>query len=271
MKNSVAIRIETSDAAIKDLLIARLADIGFNGFEEEKDHLVAYCVEEDVDESSLQELMTELHLSYTKQIITGQNWNALWENNFEPVVVGDFVAVRADFHEPIHNVQHEMIITPKMSFGTGHHATTFMMMQQMQLLDLTDKPVLDFGTGTGILAILAEKCGATSVTAIDNDEWSIANAHENIARNNCNNIKILKGDEVPAEQQFAFVLANINKHIILENFSQLSLALLADGYLLLSGLLEEDEKDILLRSGLLRLKHIHTVRMNGWMCILLKN
>ncbi len=270
MKNSVCIKIKTSDAAIKDLLVAKLAEMGFDGFEEEKDRLVAYCNEDDLDESILLELTAELHLSYTKEIITGQNWNALWEANFEPVVVDDFVAVRADFHEPIQNVQHEIIITPKMSFGTGHHATTFMMMQQMRQLDLIDKTVLDLGTGTGILAILAEKCGASGVTAIDNDEWSIANAEENIERNNCNKIKLVQGDEVPAQEQFAIILANINKHIIVANLSQLASALAANGYLLLSGLLEEDEKDILLQTDLLKLQHVHTTERSGWINILLK-
>ncbi len=135
----------------------------------------------------LNDLTSSLQLSFSKTIIEETNWNQVWESNFDPVIVDDFVAVRAHFHEPIKNVQHEIVITPKMSFGTGHHATTYMMMQQMRELDFAGKNVFDFGTGTGVLAILAEKLGAQKVIAIDNDDWSIENADENVKRNNCTN------------------------------------------------------------------------------------
>src|SRR5205085_7037613 len=137
-----------------------------------------------------------------------------WEKNFERVIIDDFVAIRAPFHKPIQKVTHEIVITPKMSFGTGHHATTFMMIQQMQDVDFKNKKVLDFGTGTGILAILAEKLGATKITAIDNDEWSISNANENIKTNNCRNIQLLLSDSPMLSQKFDVILANINKSVI---------------------------------------------------------
>ena len=133
----------------------------------------------------LQKNIEPFQIGFSETTIEETNWNQVWESSFEPVVVDDFVAVRADFHEPIKGIKHEIVITPKMSFGTGHHATTYMMLEQMGKLDFKDKRVLDFGTGTGVLAILAEKMGAKKIIAIDNDEWSIENANENIKRNNC--------------------------------------------------------------------------------------
>jgi len=169
-----------------------------------------------------------------------QNWNAVWESNFEPVVVDDFCAIRAEFHKPIQNVQHEIIITPKMSFGTGHHATTYMMIQQMRNISFIDKKVFDFGTGTGILAILATKLGAASVTAIDNDEWSIKNAEENFEKNNVHSICLYQSSTV-SEKNFDIILANINRSVLEQYSSTLVNLLSSQGVLLVSGLLKEDE------------------------------
>jgi ribosomal protein L11 methyltransferase len=157
------------------------------------------------------------------------------------VIVNDFVAVRADFHKPIKNVQHEIIITPKMSFGTGHHATTYMMIENMRTIDFTNKRVLDFGTGTGVLAILAKKLGADEILAIDNDKWSIDNARENIEKNNCEGIELLLADMPKSTGQFDIILANINRNVIMENLPVLASQLESDGILFLSGLIEEDE------------------------------
>jgi ribosomal protein L11 methyltransferase len=143
--------------------------------------LLAYFNEEDFPSYDVQSLLNGYN--FQSNTIPEQNWNEEWEQNFQPVVVDDFCAVRAHFHAPISTVKHEIIITPKMSFGTGHHATTYMMMQQMQNIDFNNKSVFDFGTGTGILAILAEKCGAKEIIAIDNDEWSYKNAEENLEMN----------------------------------------------------------------------------------------
>ncbi len=257
------------DEATRYIMSENFLLIDYEGVEEEGNFLIAYCEEDKYDEEVLKTMLDFPETTFTKQIIPAQNWNALWESNFEPVVVDDFAAIRADFHEPIKNVQHEIIITPKMSFGTGHHATTFMMMQQMREIDLNNKSVLDFGTGTGILAILAEKLGAKNITAIDNDDWSIENAKENFEKNNCEKITLIKDDSVSAKENFDIILANINKHIILENIDQLQAALLPNGCLLLSGLLAEDEKDILLKSASLTLKHVNTIHRNQWISILL--
>ena len=195
------------------------------------------------------------------------NWNAVWESNFQPVLVDDFVAVRADFHESIAGVKHEVIITPKMSFGTGHHATTHMMIQQMQAIDFTSKAVFDFGTGTGILAILAEKLGAAAIMAVDNDDWSITNTAENLERNSCRKVELKKVDTAEGEGRYDVILANINKNVILDNLSSLIKQLASGGNLLLSGLLEADETDILTATGKFPLRYNGKITMAGWICL----
>ena len=163
----------------KEILIAQLADAGYEGFEEKDSSLDAFIKSKSFDTIILKEISFKYQTTYTKEKIAETNWNQVWESNFEPVIVNDYVAIRADFHKPIANTKFEIVITPKMSFGTGHHATTYMMIELMKEIDLNGSSVLDFGSGTGILAILAEKEGAKNIEAIDNDDWSIANAGEN--------------------------------------------------------------------------------------------
>jgi ribosomal protein L11 methyltransferase len=209
-------------------------------------------------------------LTYIASEIEKQNWNEVWESNFEPVQVEDFVGIRASFHQPIQGVEHEIVITPKMSFGTGHHATTYLVMQAMRQLDWKNKSVFDFGTGTGILAILAEKLGAESVLAIDNDDWCIENATENVVINLCSKIKIAKANSAEMGRRFDIILANINKHIILSNITYLGNSLQKGGLILLSGLLEEDESDILIACHSAGWKHQITNKRNGWIVIQLQ-
>ncbi|WP_315824178.1 50S ribosomal protein L11 methyltransferase [Paraflavitalea speifideaquila] len=158
MSTYIHLKFAPVDKEVQEILIALLGDQGFEGFEEGVQYLSAFIPEEQWDEAYIQELAEQLGgVSWTTGRIAQRNWNEEWEKNFEPVVVGDFCAIRAHFHQPQPGMQYEIIITPKMSFGTGHHATTFMMVQYMESLDLAGKSVLDFGTGTGILAVLAEK------------------------------------------------------------------------------------------------------------------
>lgn len=257
----------------QELLIAELAEAGFEGFEEDEKELKAFIPASKYDKQLLLGLVTHYHLQFAEEIIPEQNWNANWESSFQPVVVYDpitgtpWVAIRAGFHEPVLHAAHEIIITPKMSFGTGHHATTYMMVQQMRELNFKDKKVFDFGTGTGILAILAEKLGAKEILAIDNDEWSITNAAENTERNHCKRIRLLKAETVPATGQFDIILANINKNVILEHLTGLKEILADDGILLLSGLLTEDEKDIKEKAASLALKLISISEKNKWISL----
>lgn len=268
---TLAIEILVSDPSVMENLIAELSLIGFDGFEEMEDRLKAYAQEENISFTDIDFILNQYALLYSKSIIEKQNWNALWESNFEPVQVGDFVSVRAGFHLPATGVKHEIIITPKMSFGTGHHGTTYAVMQLMEFIDFKGKSVFDFGTGTGILAILAEKLGAIELLAVDNDPWCIENASENSLINHCNYIDIQLFDTADVKKQYDIVIANINKNIILDNLSFMGKAVKPDGTILLSGLLVIDESDILTACKTLGWTHQQTLEKEGWIAIHLKN
>ena len=257
----------SADEGIHDMLIAELAEIGYDGFEESAGLLKAYIPEADFRESILNILLNKYSVKYSKSIISKQNWNAVWESNFEAVQVDDFVGIRAGFHPRFEGVEHEIVITPKMSFGTGHHATTYMMMKLMQELDFKGKSVFDFGTGTGILAILAEKLGAKKVLAVDNDDWCIENASENALINNCNHINIQKIDVLNIIYYVDIILANINRNIILDNMEEFKRAMAPKAQLLLSGLLKEDESYIKYICMALGLRHKKTIERNGWIAL----
>ncbi|MDE3143816.1 MAG: 50S ribosomal protein L11 methyltransferase [Bacteroidota bacterium] len=265
--NYIQIILTSTTEEENEILIAQLSALGFDGFEETEKMINAFIEEDHFNEDELKSILNERELSYQKQIINKQNWNQLWESNFDTVIVDDFVGIRADFHEAIVGVEHEIIITPKMSFGTGHHATTFMMMQLMREIDFSNKTVFDFGTGTGILAILAEKLGSTKITAIDNDDWCIENANENILKNNCSQIEIYKSEKPAAQQQFQIVIANINKHIILANILSIDQSIISGGDILLSGLLIDDEADIHSSVQSFGWQYQKTVQKGGWIAL----
>ena len=180
-----------------EILVAELAQIGFESFVELEHGLEAYIPQTDFKEESLQEVSllknSEFSIEYTTNTIAPKNWNEVWESDFKPIVVDNRCAVRADFHEPI-AADYELIITPKMSFGTGHHQTTYMMLQHVLDLELEGATVLDMGCGTGVLAILAVKKGASSADAIDIEPWCFENTKENALLNACNNIQAYEGD-----------------------------------------------------------------------------
>ena len=266
--NYLQIELEINNAAENEILIALLANAGFESFEEADKSLKAFIKEEGFTENPLQDILNIVPVNYAITVVPQQNWNAQWENSFEPIIVNEFVAIRASFHQPVKNVQHEIIITPKMSFGTGHHATTYMMIEQMQELDFTGKRVVDFGTGTGVLAILAEKMGAVSVDAIDYDEWSIENAVENTAANNCDKINLIKAQTIDVGKVYDIILANINLNVIFENLAAVKAVSKKDTLILLSGFIKSDE---ILMSEALSAKdilQIKTIQKGEWICIL---
>lgn len=250
-----------------DILIAMLHDLQYEGFEEEANVLKAFISKPLFNEKQLNELAEQFQLKYDIVELPDINWNKEWESNFQPVIIQDFFAVRAEFHEPIKQVQHEIIITPKMSFGTGHHATTFMMLQQMQAINFQGKHVMDFGTGTGVLAILAHKLGAASVIAIDNDSWSFANAAENFKRNNAENINLKMADCAIANSICDIILANITRNVIQDNFSLFDKYIVKNGILLLSGLFNEDEQPILLLASSYQYILDKKLQMDNWISL----
>ena len=267
MGNYIQIQFEKLSADQSDVLIAQLNELGFTGFEELESVLKAFIPEEDFDRSLLLNSLEHNKISFTESFIKETNWNRVWESNFDPVIVEDFVAIRAEFHKPVPGVLYEIIITPKMSFGTGHHATTYMMIEQMRRLDFAGKSVFDFGTGTGVLAILAQKLGARKIIAVDNDLWSIENAKENFVRNNCTSIDIRLFNSADISGQFNIVLANINKNVILENIKHFQRLLTEDGALLLSGVLPEDKHEILENSRQHNLQLNSEAQRHNWLSL----
>ncbi len=262
------ITIATAAQEQKDILIALLENIRYEGFEEHEAQVIAYVPSADYSEEELKKILQPFGLNFTIQDIQQQNWNAQWESNFEPVVVEGFCTIRAGFHDIDVDTPYEIVITPKMSFGTGHHATTQLMMQQMSKMDFKGGKVLDFGTGTGILAILAEMLGAGQILAIDNDEWSYDNTVENIGANNCGNITTMKGSIELAETDYDVILANINRHILLNYMSEMYIKLKKDGFMLMSGLLTEDRGIIMEAATAAGFKHLKASEHNNWIALL---
>ncbi len=267
MKTYTEIIFDPVEPALSDLLIAELSEIGYEGFLEEEQRLTTYIVQSDFNLEVLSSLASRLSVSFTMGDIADQNWNALWESSFQPVIFSEKLAIRASFHDPVPTVENEIIITPKMSFGTGHHATTYLMVKAMYDIELTGKSILDFGTGTGILAILAKQRGADTILAIDNDEWSIENARENAACNQVSDINVQLASAPPANQTFDVILANINRHILLQYADELINGLRKGGVLLLSGILTEDREVIVDRFSEKLGQPVAEEIRNNWMTI----
>ncbi|MEO5942316.1 MAG: 50S ribosomal protein L11 methyltransferase [Ferruginibacter sp.] len=234
----------------KDILIAMLSDAGFNGFEEEENNLKAFVPAAIFDEESFHNITEITQVKFSRSTIDEINWNEKWESDFEPVIVLDpvtklpFAMIRASFHKRSENVKYDIEVTPKMSFGTGHHATTYLMMETISHISFQNKTVLDFGTGTGVLAILAEKMGAEKIIAIDNDDWSINNATENFNANGCTKIELQKADTIPGAVKADIILANINLNIITANLSKIINACNNAAIILFSGIMVKDKQII---------------------------
>jgi ribosomal protein L11 methyltransferase len=234
----------------QDLLISELADLGFDTFQDTDRGFDAYIPSNLYNEDSLKDLL-KAHLpafefAFQKIEIQTQNWNAVWESNFEPIIIADQIYVRATFHAPKPDYLYEIVIDPKMAFGTGHHQTTSLIMAMMLEEDFKAKKVLDMGCGTGILAILAEKLGAVELDAIDYDSLCYESTLENSALNQCSQINALCGSkEAIPDKAYDIILANINRNILLDQLDYYSDVLLPGGKLYLSGFYEHPDLEIL--------------------------
>jgi ribosomal protein L11 methyltransferase len=260
----------------QEILIALLDACGFEGFEEGDDYLKAFIPKPCFEQLNWTEILSNApalkDLKFSIKEIQPTNWNEAWEQSFQPIVVDHQLYIRASFHAPRKDIPLEIIIDPKMSFGTGHHATTYMMSKLMMQIDFKNKTVFDFGSGTGILSILAAKLNALSVFALDNEEWAYHNCMENCQLNEVNNVTVVLGDErrFPSASFFDIILANINKNVIAKNISSLCSIIKPGGLLLISGFLQQDV------NALLRLAWKHHMMLliqkekDGWVCMKLK-
>ncbi len=227
-----------------EILIAELGYAGFESFVENEDGVTAYIQKDEWHDAILEDIQIlnsdEFEITYTFEDIEQTNWNEEWEKNFNPIVVDDVCSVRAPFHEKP-NTQYDIVIEPKMSFGTGHHETTHMMIQHILKTDLKDKSVLDMGCGTGVLAILAEIKGAKPIDAVDYDNWCYLNSIENVERNNSNHITVIEGDASVLEgKKYDVIIANINRNILLQDMKTYASCLNENGMLFLSGFYNDD-------------------------------
>jgi len=254
-----------------EILIAQLGFAGFESFIENENGVTAYIQEGDWNTQILEDIQIlnsdEFEISYIEEIIEHINWNKEWENNFNPIQVDDLVSIRAPFHENP-NLKYDIVIEPKMSFGTGHHETTHMMVQQLLDLNLADKKVLDMGCGTGILAIFAEMKGANPIDAIDIDNWCYLNSIENIERNNCSNISAYEGDAVLLkDKSYDVIIANINRNILLNDMETYMTCLNENGVILFSGFYKEDIPIIDAEVSKYGLKLDKTFERNNWVSL----
>lgn len=264
----------TTSPTQAELLVAFLSDFPFYTFSEEAQQLHAYIKAEDWSEtlkSELNKIELIQDTPYDIQFLPYTNWNAVWESNFQPIKVPGFCGVRASFHPPFEQVKHEILIDPEMAFGTGHHETTFMMMQLMEHIDFTQKRVFDYGCGTGILAILADKMGAKLIDAVDIEKPAYENTLVNAQKNDTNNIQAIHGTLTQVlGTDFQIILANINRNVILSSLHSLNLKLTKDGLLLLSGILKVDFEKVKLaaeKEGFTYKKHLSK---GEWVAILMQ-
>ena len=259
----------------REILIAELAEIGFDSFLETDTGIDAYAPEADFDRVKFDEIINNYRevaqISLSEGLMPKVNWNEEWEKNYDPIEVEDLVYVRASFHQPKEGFRHEIVINPKMSFGTGHHATTFQMLRHQGEVDHSGKRVLDVGSGTGILAIMAHLLGASQVEAFDIDDWCVDNGNENF---DLNGLKTRMGlgtiRQVNPQGPFDIVLANINKNVLLDEMEIYAALLPSKGYLLLSGFYTEDIEDLVQAALPFGLEFLKRSSKDNWAALILK-
>lgn len=267
--HELSLKITPDTEENRDIFVAQLADLNYESFMDADDGLLAYIkapdehlIKLDVDKLFIPE---GVRISFTSKTIENQNWNEVWESNFEPITVDNRCMVRASFHNPLPNIEYDIVIDPKMSFGTGHHQTTHLIIEELLNGDFTHKSVLDMGCGTGVLAILAELRGAKDILAIDNDEWAYNNVIENIKTNGCKHISAKLGDaSLLKALSFDVVLANINLNILKADMLMYANSLNKSGILFTSGILVTDAENLIEYAKNFNLKHIKTKTRDNW-------
>lgn len=261
-------RLTPDNQDFRDILMALLGETGYESFIENEENIEAYIPQPLFNKRNLGTIDLEglFSFEFDSSLIQDQNWNELWEKNyFQPLVVSDQCLIRAPFHKEYPKASYEIVIEPKMAFGTGNHETTALMIEYILELNLKNRTILDMGCGTGILAMLSSMKQAGSITAIDIDPWSVESTTENAEYNNCNNIKVLLGDaNLLDKHRFDFIYANIHKNILIEDLPKYTSVLNDGGILLLSGFYENDLADIKAAAAKLRLNFIEDRNRNKW-------
>lgn len=261
----ISLQVHCGEEA-REMILAELSLLTFDAFEENDKGLLASCAIADWQEEEVRAVIAKYGATFEFHETEKVNWNEEWEKHYDPVIVGDQCIVRAAFHAPRPEFPYEIIITPKMSFGTGHHATTYQMLSRQLLLDHTGKRVLDVGSGTGALAIMAWKRGAAEVTAVDIDEWCIENGHENFALNGCEQTDLRLGgiEVISPSDNYDIILANINKNVLMAQMEDYAIRLKSGGILLLSGFYQADIQDLLIIASSFDLHHLDQTERNQW-------
>ena len=251
-----------------DMLTTMLSEIGFDSFMDEDRCLKAYCSVESRDDVAVGNLLDEPSFSDIRLLkveeMPDKDWNELWEASYQPVVVNERCRVRAPFHEPAPSYEFDLVIEPKMSFGTANHETTAQIIQLMLEMDFKGKEVLDMGSGTAVLAILAKKLGAAHTVAIDNDEWAYRNAFTNCELNDISDIEIVLGDASAIQGSFDMVLANINRNILLRDMQHYVAAMRPNAHIFFSGFYTEDLESIKAEAERLGLHYCCHLSRNNW-------
>ncbi len=268
--NSIKLTFQIENNDQCDILTALLADLHLEGTEQNDQEFIAYFHENTFNEFELNDRIASLAIPYTKETIEMKNWNATWEANFEPILINTEVGVRAHFHPPFQHCTYDIVITPKMSFGTGHHETTQMMLTYLCETDCNQKSVFDFGCGTGVLAILAQLKGASLTIGIDHDPWSVENGIENCAKNNCSTIEISNKTLDEVTETFDIILANINLNVLIETLPRLYEMLNNNGVLYLSGILLSDFETMKERLTGLQMEIISQKSLKNWLSLHIK-
>jgi ribosomal protein L11 methyltransferase len=269
----VSFKISPNTETLREILMAELAQLPYDSFEEINDGLNAYIPSSEFNEDDINSLQiitsTEHSITYTTEIIPDQNWNKTWEKHFfNPIVIENRCVVKSPFHTDTPPVEYNILIEPKMAFGTGHHETTGLMIKHILDMDFQGKTVLDMGCGTGILGILCAQKGAQKVTGIDIEEWAFNNANENITMNNIHTMEVHCGDaSLLGKEQYDIILANINRNILLEDISKYVNVLKKEGILLLSGFYNNDLTIINEECSKHYLKKLSVKEDNNWVAV----
>lgn len=272
----VRLTLSVCETYVQDVLASELGAIGYESFEQTDEGLDAYVQSSLFDEQLLCEVLRGFYLDdaveYAYEHLERKNWNEAWETYyFEPIVVAGRCVIHSSFHQDIPDVDYDIVINPKMAFGTGHHETTRLMLEMILSLDVVGKRVLDMGCGTSVLAILAAKCGATSLLGVDIDDWCVENSLENISLNGVEGIEVLQGDaSLLAGRCFDVILANINRNILLDDMSSYVSCLPVGGQLLLSGFYQEDVALLVKEATQLGLVLLKETSLHNWACLLLE-